>query len=292
MRTKKNIEKKAKKDFRANKGPKIKKKHKFIFWCLCFWEWLKRLFEKQTSIYHRRGSHIITGYPGSGKTLLSNVIINQTNDERKEVENIIKNTDSSKYFFISNIDEFYQDNVYTYNVFSLFYEGKQVKRLPTTDYKGRRLYALILDEINLKYNRRLNRSRDYNNSFVGLVELIITHRHQGIPRIYFIGQKLELQDGQLQSLFKYWHNIIYNKVKPIWGYYRDGKGYVRGPKKLYIENYTKSYNDEYLQEDFIDEVKVDYLDLITYNTMGLADYYEDLPLAKSEKSEKRESVAA
>ena len=274
-----------KNDLNANNKPKkAKKRYRVIFWCVCFWEWLKRIFGGKVSIYHRKGSHIITGYPGSGKTLLSNKLINDANNEKiKDAENIIRNTDSDKYFFITNIDEYFQENVYTYNIFDLFKDGKQIKRLPIIDHKGRKLYGLILDEINLKFNKRLNRSKDYNNSFIGLIELIITHRHQGIPRIYFIGQKLELQDGQLQSLFKYWHNIIYSKQKPIWNYYKDNKGYIVAPKKLYIENYVKSYNDEYLQEEIIDQVKIKYLDLISYNTLGLKDYYEELPILRKEK---------
>lgn len=254
-------------DSSANKPPKIKKKYRVVFWCICFWEWLKRLFIR-VSVYHRKGAHIITGYPGSGKTLL--------------MEKIIKEVDSNKYFFITNIDEFYNENVYHYNVFGLFYESKQIKKLPTKDEKGRKLYGLILDEINLKYNRRLNKSKDYNNSFVGLIELLITHRHQKIPRVYFIGQKLELQDGQLQSLFKYWHNIIYNKLKPNWQFYKNGKGYVITPRKLFIENYIKSYQDEYLQDENLSIVKITYEDLTGYNTFGLAETYESLPTLKRE----------
>ena len=251
---------------------KKKKKYRVVFWFVCLWQWLKRIFTRAISVYHRRGSHIITGYPGIGKTLLMSKLINDV--------------DATKYFFITNINEFYAENVIHYNVFGLFYDGKQIKRLPTRDYKGRKLYGLILDEINLKFNRRLNRNRDYNNSFVGLIELIITHRHQQIPRIYFIGQKLELQDGQLQSLFKYWHNIIYKKERPIWEYYRDNKGYIIAPKKLFIENYVKSYQDEYLQSEQLDQVKIKYKDLTTYNTLGLAETYQDLPILASEKKEK------
>lgn len=254
-------------DCSANNKLKIKKKHFIVFICICFWEWLKRLFIR-VSIYHRKGAHIITGYPGCGKTLLAEKIINEV--------------DASKYFFITNIDEFYNENVYHYNVFGLFYETKQIKKLPIRDEKGRKLYGLILDEINLKYNRRLNRSKDYNNSFVGLIELLVTHRHQKIPRVYFIGQKLELQDGQLQSLFKYWHNIIYNKLRPSWKFYKNGKGYVIVPKKLFIENFIKSYQDEYLQDENISIVKISYEDLTGYNTYGLAETYEQLPTLKRE----------
>lgn len=228
--------------------------------------WIKSILFR-LSIFHRVGSHIISGYPGAGKTLLVNKLINQVNPE--------------KYFFITNIDEFNQENVVQYDVFDLFSNGKQIAKLPYKDYKGRKLYGLILDEINLKYNKRLNKTRNYNDSFVGLIELIITHRHQHIPRVYFIGQKLELQDSQLQSLFKYWHNIIYNKTKAIWRYFKEEGKLIYAPTCLYIENYTKGYGDEYVQSDDIYEMPISYEDLKSYNTFGLAKVYEDLPTLMS-----------
>lgn len=265
--------KEIKNDPNLNKKPK--KKKRIVFYFICFWEFIKRLFERKVSIYHRVGTHIITGYPGAGKTLMTSKLVN-------DVKDLLNSVDKQKYFFITNVDEFYQENVLYYNVFGLFENGKQIKKLPKKDYKGRHLYGLILDEINLKYNRRLNKSKEYNDSFCGLIELIITHRHQGIPRIYFIGQKLELQDNQLQSLFKYWHNIIYNKIKPSWDFYKNGKGYVRVPRTLYIENFIKSYNDEYLQEEEIDKVEIKYEDLTSYNTLGLSNTYEELDELKLE----------
>lgn len=244
-------------------------RNRFFFLFVRFWHWIKRLFSR-LSIYHRRGSHIITGYPGAGKTLFMSKLINEVNPE--------------KYFFITNIDEFRQKNVLHYNIFGMFERNQQTKKLPVRDFNNRKLYAVILDEINLKFNRRLNRTSDYNNSFVGLIEFIITHRHQKIPRIYFIGQKLELQDTQLQSLFKYWHNIIFNEEKPIYEYYKIDNKFVLAPKKLFIENYIKSIYDEYQQQDVIDKIKITFNDLESYNTFGLADTYEELPTLESEKT--------
>lgn len=252
---------------------KQKKRSRIAFLFRRIWEAIKRFFTIKTSIYHRKGSHIITGYPGAGKTLMMNKIINDVNPE--------------KYFFISNVDEFYQKNVKHYNVFSMFEKNTQVAKLPLTIYDKEKerflkLYGVVLDEINLKYNKRLNRSKNYNDSFVGLIEFIITHRHQGIPRVYFIGQKLELQDTQLQSLFKYWHNIIFNKMKPSYPYYRDENKFIIAPKTLFIENFIKGLGDEYTQEDEISEVNITYEDLKSYNTLGLAQTYETLPTLMSE----------
>lgn len=236
-----------------------------IFTLKRIWQWFRRLFTKIHPLY-RRGTHIITGYVGSGKTLLVNRLINTI--------------DSDKYFFISNLDEFKQENVYHYDIWELFSNGEQISKLPTRDKKGRKLYALILDEINLKFNRRLNRTTSYNNQFVGLVELLVSSRHQGINRIYFIGQKLELQDTQLQSLFKYCHNIILNKTKAYYELYLDSGAIVYAPKKLFFENYIKNFDDEFESED-IRCAKITYNDLSTYNTYGLKNIYENLPYAKS-----------
>ena len=236
-----------------------------VFWFKCLWHWFTNWLARNTNNIFKRGTHIITGYMGSGKTLLVNKVVNCV--------------DSKKYFFITNIPEFNQENVFHHDIWELFDENSQKFKLPTTDENGRKLYGLILDEINLKFNKRLNKSRDYNNKFVGLVEMIITSRHQGIPRIYFIGQKLELQDSQLQSLFKYWHNIIYSKVRGIWEYYKLEKKLVFAPKKIIYETYRKSMNDEYEFVDF-EKMKINYHDLTTYNTFGLKNSYDSLPFSK------------
>ena len=225
------------------------------------------MFRNVSSIF-RKGTHIITGYPGSGKTLLANKIINCV--------------DSNKYFFISNKNEFYQENVYHYDIWNLFDDYKQVQRLPITDEKGRKLYGLIIDEINLEFNKRLNKSNEYNKRFVALVELLVTSRHQGINRIYFIGQKIELQDTQLQSLFKYWHNILSNKSKAYYQFYVELNKIIFAPKQIVFESCKKSLGDEY---DFIkfEKFNIKYYDLISYDTNGLSVDYSTLPLLKREQ---------
>lgn len=222
----------------------------------------KDIFHKSSPLY-ATGTHIINGYPGAGKTLLMNKIIN--------------NVDSSKYFFYSNVDEFNQDNVYKINLKDLFDDKKQVARLKTKR-KGKQLYAIIFDEINLAYNKRDNCSADYKNTFIGLIEFIVTHRHQGIPRIYFIGQKLELQDTQLISLFKYQHDIIRtHKPYRYWKYYKD---YIqRVPVKLKVSHRVKSDQDIFTDWKR-EKVKIYWYDLETYDTFALGKSYKKLPLLK------------
>lgn len=247
------------------------------FRCHAIWHFVKNWLTRKSDPLFKRGTHIITGYMGSGKTLLANKVINSV--------------DPKKFFFITNVDEFKQENVYYHNIWELFSDTKQIKKLPTVDEKGRKLYGLILDEINLKFNKRLNRSTNYNNLFVGLIEMIITSRHQGINRIYFIGQKLELQDTQLQSLFKYWHNILYTSKKAWWPFYKLENRFVVAPKKIFYETYKKGEQDEF-EHLSIDKIKIKYKDLITYDTFGMRKDYEQLPVQVRYKytQEHREEV--
>lgn len=225
------------------------------------WEIIKGLFRRK-SIYHANGSHITTGYPGSGKTLFQNHILNQI--------------DKDKYFMYCNIKEFDSDFVKVFKLEDMFQDGKQVKRFPTTDEQGRKCYGIILDEINLQFNRRMNRTSDYNNLFIGLVEFLVSHRHQDIPRVYFIGQKLELQDTQLFSLFKYQHDIIRTKRRPKYWYYKMFYYIEYIPTKLFIVNRVKDLDDEFIELN-LDKIKIKRYDLLNYNTKALANNYINLP---------------
>lgn len=237
-----------------------REKNIFKYWLL----WFKSLFYRE-DIFHATGSHIITAYPGGGKTLKMNNIINQV--------------DSEKYFFLSNIKEF--DGVKTFDLTEMFKDNTQVKKFPATDERGRKIYGVIFDEINLNFNKRLNRKSDYNDVFIGLVEFLVTHRHQGVPRVYFIGQKLELQDTQLQSLFKYWHDIVVKKSRyKYWYYFKHT--FLKIPIKLKIDNFVKENNDDYLYLGRT-KTKIKELDLTTYNTKALADNYKDLPVVGLKK---------
>lgn len=241
------------------------KKVKYIFCRRNVFVWLFSVIKalinnlKTSDILHNNGSHIITAYPGGGKTLLASHIIGEV--------------DSEKYFFIANMPEFPgYENVYSFNIYDIFKDGEQVASFPTRDHKGRELYAIIFDEINLSFNRRMNRTTEYNDVFMGLVEFIITHRHQDVPRIYFLGQKLELQDTQLQSLFKYQHDIIKSRRWPRYKPFNLGKELIFYPVKLKMVNRVKAENDEFMDLGK-EKVKISLEDCLKYNTKYLGSTY-------------------
>ena len=219
-------------------------------------------FKRQKNVLFRRGSHIITGFPGMGKTLLMNYIKN--------------NVDATKYFVISNIKEF--EGVPQFKIKDIFDDNQQIRSFPKKDELGRKLYAVIFDEINLNFNKRLNRRTDYNNLFIGLIEFLVSHRHQHVNRVYFIGQKLELQDTQLQSLFTYQHNIVGKKEKYRYWHYLYSEYLQRVPVALYVDHYAKTITEDgdgyiYLGNE---KYKIRPKDLITYNTYALASEYSNL----------------
>lgn len=224
---------------------------------------IKYVFKKKPDLLMAPGAHIITGYPGAGKTLLMSEIINRV--------------DSDKYFFLSNIPEFLgHNNVFTFDIECIFSDYKMVRTFPITDYKGRQLYGVIFDEINLNFNKRLNRKSDYNALFIGLIEFLVTHRHQGVKRVYFIGQKLELQDTQLQSLFKYQHDIIKSYKRPFYWYYYDKNKIAFLPKKLKVIHFLKDDSDAF-NAFKIKNYKIHKASIKRYDTHALRLNYCDLP---------------
>lgn len=258
---------------KKKKEKKIKEKRYKIFQSLYLtfqfkwmWKWLKGLFKKKDLMY-AQGVHFISGYMGSGKTLYASHIINQY--------------DKNKYFFLTNIPEFKQENVYLFNIRDYFGNRKQIKRFPLVDGKGRKLISIIFDEINLDFNRRENRSNEYNEIFIGLTKFLLSLRHQGIHSCYFIGQFKSYQDTQLATAFKYWHNIIYSEIG---AFYKEqyvladkGKKLKLLIKYLYMEDYQSTGNEE---EPFnflnISIRKVNYNDYLTYDTFGLRKQIESL----------------
>lgn len=238
------------------------------------------LFRKSNILYSK-GTHIITGYPGSGKSLLMSHIIN--------------NVDKNKYFWLCNLKEYHQENVYNFNLEDVFNDKMQLKRFPTKDAKGRKLYGVIFDEINLSFNKRDNRSKEYNSLFIGLMEFLVSRRHQGIDRVYFIGQKLELQDTQLMSIFQFQHDIYFKKETYLYYYrryllspyyeflkhykYEDErkffKGFIKTPKYVKLVNLYKSIEDEFLPYDEL-KITFDLFDLELYDTHVLKQDYNKL----------------
>ena len=259
-----------------------KKRTRIKFLVLCVWFWIKYFFRDPL---YNTGIHFISGHSGSGKTLAANIIIKKMN--KKKDSFFYTNKDQFDYNNGERIKNNYDKQTKEFCLNKLFQNGKQIKRLPTAVNFGKYkkwCKGMVIDEVNASegFNRRMNRGKEYNNIFVGLMEFFVTHRHQGIPRIYNLGQFYDFQDTQMQTAFKYHHEIFCKKA-PRYFYYKKNGQIVIAPYKIKIITSvkTKEY-DTKGQPLFIPakkrKIKIDPTKhLESYNHLGFAEEYTKLP---------------
>jgi hypothetical protein len=249
------------------------KRSKFVFVLKVIIQYLK----PHGNVLYGMGVHYIDGATGNGKTLLMNIL--------RMI--ILKNGG----FGYCNIDEFknsyqYGDKYYSTNaemkpfdLEALFENGKQVKKLPKI-LDGKKCKLLVLDELNAVFNRRSNRSKDYNDIFVPLVRFLLTHRHRLCDKVYLIGQSILLQDTQFQQIVKYRHFVTASKRWRYW-FFREQNKMLLLPKKLIIETMikrgTEPNGNPIWSKPKKMKIKVEPLDIITYDTHAFAKLDDDLP---------------
>jgi hypothetical protein len=231
---------------------------------------------------------MINGPSGSGKTTIMTIVL----------ERIL----SGSGFAWANMDEFYNDHVKTFDLDELFKDGMQQYRLdkkvwfhkwdrskdPAIDNgKYEFCKAVVIDELNARFNRRMNRQTDYNDVFVPLIKFTVTHRHQIADRLYFIGQSLLLQDGQIQAVLKYRHEIRSSKR---WRYYffREKKLMLYLPKKIIVENFTNAGIDNvgniiWIKNRTIQKIKVDPRIFERFDTKAFDKLFDGLPMYSGRK---------
>lgn len=240
------------------------------------------LFKHRGNVLYSQGVHIITSPSGSGKTLTSNIII----------RNMTRNSNN---FFWVNVDQ-YDKNLHLYggskktacfNMHKLFRDGKQIYKLnkyitKKKDDNEYKIYSLgiICDEINLQFNRRQNRTKDYNDIFMPFISLAVSHRHNDQDRLYLLGQSYFMQDTQIMQICKYKHTVFCSK-KYNYYYFREQNKLIKAPKYLkIITDFNKGLNDSGFvvwRQIHKQKIKItqEYLD--TYDQHGFADYIKDLP---------------
>ena len=226
---------------------------------------IKRLLKGPGNILFAQGTHYITGPSGCGKTLLSNFIIRTL-------------TERYGGFFWVNINQYDEAITKNFDMTKLFKEGQQKYRLPTKDAYNRKSIGIIYDEFNASYNRRMNRTTEYNETFIPLIKSVVTHRHQGHQRIYILGQMK--QDTQLQEILQYKHMIFNSKRYRYW-YFREQDKLISVPKYLKILSYIKTGEDSNgnatYKEIAKQKIKITIELLETYNTHAFASMFDDLP---------------
>lgn len=238
-----------------------------FFWIILKY-WFKGIFSNPL---YANGVHFFEAPSGTGKTLLANIILqNSTNDHQ---------------FWYSNLNQFEAEKQAVFVPESMFANGKQIAKLPKSlEINGKKKWAngIIFDELNASFNRRMNRKTSYNDVFIGLMEMIVSHRHQGMNKLYFLGQSKQLQDGQIQQVFKFYH-VIYAKKRWNYELYKIGNGVNKTPKKLKVLHHIRTPEIDGNGNPVFVHFKTSKIKvstekhLLTYNHLGYAEKYNKLP---------------
>lgn len=229
----------------------------------------KWLFGKKGNILMSQGVHFITAPSGAGKTLLSNWIL----------RSMCLGKDA---FMWVNIDQYDNNITQHFLVDGLFKDGQQIAKL-SKKWGNKKSKGVIFDEINLFFNRRENKKKEYNEIFIPLMKFSVTHRHQDQDRIYFLGQNKNLQDTQIQSILKYQHRVFASK-KWYYYYFREKQEMIYAPKYLKVITFNNvgqdnSGNTEWKQTSK-QKIKITIELLESYDTHGFAEFVKDLPIYK------------
>lgn len=170
---------------------------------------------------YKNGIHAFVADTGGGKTLLAHIISQRYKEKGYTV---VSNSDFTKDHSIKVID-----------LKSYFKDGKQVKPLKNC--------IVVIDEVMKEFNRRDNKKKEYNDSFIPFISWVATHRHDNVPKIYFLTQSYNMFDIQLTNLIQRVH-FITSKIKPdanVW--MRQDKFFSHSERPKKILYYSKRKKD-------------------------------------------------
>lgn len=236
-------------------------------------EWGKQILRPPL---YKNGIHAVIGDTGSGKTLIIHIL----------TQRFIK----QGYTVVSNSK--FNDDVKVIDIKEYFKDGKQVKPLTNC--------IVILDEVMKEFNRRDNKKKEYNDSFIPFISWLATHRHDRVPKIYLLSQSYNMFDIQITNLIQR-VNFVTSKVSPdpaIWIRQKKYFSNALRPKKIFyyskrkkdidqndLQKYiqvseTKVYNKSVRRGKQIYRKtpryfeKVTLSDLVTYNTYAFENKYK------------------
>lgn len=184
---------------------------------------LKMGLISEVNILLRPGVHFVTALQGGGKSSLAfdiawevlrktgkSVYVN-ANFEKARLDPITGK--HYKYFKEFKLMEYFNISAREDNP---EIKVSQLKRF------NKNFDTIILDEWLTEMNHRLNRTKDYNNIFLALIEMIALMRHQGVKRVYILSQ-IDTTDVQLFSMIKYIHEVQVKLDIPYLDWIRTGK---------------------------------------------------------------------
>lgn len=175
-----------------------------------------------------QGTHMVRARVGGGKSLTSLVLAEMT----------LQATGRASYF-TSAVEKpkLSEDGTYYYvmhrviDLKDYYKDGKKVMNFNTDLYRN-----LHKDERHLQYNPRLNKSKEYNATFIPEHEDELLMRHDGFETIVKYSQHMKLDAQDMDSL-TFMHEVQTIKDIPIKRWLDDGKfNYI--PIKLVFYTYN------------------------------------------------------
>lgn len=187
-----------------------------------FW-WLKKRLRTGGNVLYADGVHFFVALQGGGKSSIAFHLISDilkrtgksayvnANFEKHRYDPIKKQ--HYKYFQFFKLLEFFDMSV---KLDDPDIEVTQLKRFNSN------FDTIVLDEWLTEMNHRMNKTKEYNNVFMALLNMIAHMRHQGMRRIYVLSQ-IDNTDIQLLSMFKYIHELEIDLDIPYAEWIESGK---------------------------------------------------------------------
>lgn len=187
--------------------------------------YLKRKVERFPLL--RPGVQMVRSKVGGGKSLTSFVLATMTLEKTGHPSYMTSAVEKPKLS---------EDGSYWYvfhpvvDLDTYFHSGKQHKRFNTKKMKN-----IHKDENHLRYNPRMNKTKEYNEKYIPEHKHELIMRHDGFDTIYKYSQHLRL-DGQDMETIDMMHEVETIKDIPLSQWLKDGK-YKYVPVKLKFTSY-------------------------------------------------------
>lgn len=248
-----------------------------INWPYYWYLKLKRRFSN--NVLFAQGVHFMVALQGGGKSTLAYELIERLRLSTSKSSYVNADFELAKQDPISK--KFYKWHnkfkLLDYFDLSIMHDEPEIEVAQLKRF-NRNFDNIVLDEWLTEMNHRLNRTKDYNNTFLALITMIAHMRHQKMKRIYVLSQ-IDNTDTQLLSMFKYQHEIeivldisysdwistgqMHDHIKGwnVWTY---------GNKR----NRKKRANEKFLiKKQFVEKTA----DFTYFDTYSQASKYESLP---------------
>lgn len=172
-----------------------------------YYLYLKMKNHLMGNILFKDGVHFFVALQGGGKSTLAYDLISE----------ILRKTGKSSYvnaqFEKPQYDPITQKYFVYFQYFELldFFDMSVKEDDPSIKVSQKKRFnrnfdTIVLDEWLTEMNHRMNKTKDYNNIFMALLNMIAHMRHQKMKRIYVLSQ-IDNTDIQLLSMFKYIHEL-------------------------------------------------------------------------------------